>query len=86
MDGNRNYHSKCSQPYNETPTSHAITDLWNLKKGQTEVFFRTDTDSQTLKMRQVGRCGDTLRVWNGNAIKFGCNDHYTTTNVIKFIE
>ena len=27
-----------------------------------------------------------LGVWVGNAIKFGCDDCCTTTNVIKFIE
>ena len=32
-----------------TPTSTAITDMWNLKKGQTELLCRTDADSQTLK-------------------------------------
>ena len=36
--------------------------------------------------------GDRLGVggwaggWDGNAIKFGCADHCTTINVIKFIE
>ena len=38
------------------------------------------------QMRQLGGCADTLRVWDGNAIKFGCDDHCTTINVIKFIE
>ena len=33
-----------------------------------------------------GGQGDTLGVWDGNAIKFGCGDHCTTINVIKFIE
>ena len=42
MDGPRNYHAI-------TPTSYAITYRWNLKKGQTELLCRTDTDSQTLK-------------------------------------
>ena len=27
----------------------AITDMWNLQKGQTELLCRTDTDSETLK-------------------------------------
>ena len=35
--------------YNETPTSNAFTDMWNLRKGQTELLCRTDADSQTLK-------------------------------------
>ena len=29
--------------------------------------------------------GDALRVWNGNAAKFGCDDCCTLINVIKFI-
>ena len=37
-------------------------------------------------MRQVGCWGDALVVWDGNAIKFGCDDHCTAINVIKFIE
>ena len=37
-----------SQSDNETPTSNAITEVWNLKKGHNELF-RTDTDSHTLK-------------------------------------
>ena len=32
-------------------------------------------------MRQVERWGDALKVWDGNTIKFGCDDHYTTKNV-----
>ena len=32
-------------------------------------------------MRQVG--GDILRVWDGRAIKFGCDDCYTPINVNK---
>ena len=33
----------------ETPTSNAITHMWNLKTGHNELLCRTDTDSQTLK-------------------------------------
>ena len=33
-------------------------------------------------MRQVGGWGDALRVWDGNAIKLGCDDHCTTINVM----
>ena len=35
------------------------------------------------QMRQVGQLGDALGVWDGNAIKLGCDDHCTTINVIK---
>ena len=62
MDGPRNYHAKSSQSDGETPTSNAITYMWNLKKGQNELLCRTDIDSQILKnygfqMRQVGGWG-----------------------------
>ena len=49
MDGPRNYHVKWSQSDSETPTSNAITYMWNLKKGHNELACKTDTDSQTLK-------------------------------------
>ena len=62
-----------------------------LKRGHNELLCRTDTDSQTLKtygfqMRQIGGWGNTLRVWDGNAVKFGCSDCCTPINVIKFIK
>ena len=90
MYGPRNYDIKCSQPYNETPTSNAFIDMWNVKKAHNELLCRTDTDSQTLKNlwfpKETVWGGDTPRVWDGNAIKLGCDDHCTTINVIKFIE
>ena len=61
--------------------------MWHLNKGHNELLCRTDTDSQTLKNLWFpnetgwGR-GDALRVWDGNAIKFGCDDWCTTINVI----
>ena len=65
--------------------------MWNLKKGHNELLCRIDTDSQTLKNlwfpNETGwGVGDALGVWDGNAIKFGFDDHCTTINVIKFIE
>ena len=73
------------------PTSNAITDMWNLKKGHNELLCRTDTDSQTLKSLWfpnetgwgVGGCTECLG-WK--AIKFGFNDCCTPINVIKFIK
>ena len=50
MDGPRNYHAKWSQSDSETPTSNAITYMWNLKKGHNELLCRTDTNSQTEKL------------------------------------
>ena len=34
-------------------------------------------------MRQVGGCRDALGVWDGNAIKSGCDNGCTTINIIK---
>ena len=64
--------------------------MCNLKKEHNELLCRTDTDSQTLKNLRfpnetVWGQGDALRVWDGNAIKFGCDDCCTPINVIKFI-
>ena len=50
MDGHRNFHVKLGQSDSETPTSNAITYIWNLKKWRNELLGRIDTaDSQTLK-------------------------------------
>ena len=38
------------------------------------------------QMRQVGGWGDALKVWDGSAVKFGCDDCYIPANVIKFIK
>ena len=72
---------------NESP----ITYIWNLQTGYNELLCRLDTDSQTLKKyaflrRQVGGWGDGMGVWDGNALKMGCDDHCATINVVKFIE
>ena len=37
-------------------------------------------------MRQVGEWGDALRIWDGNAVTFGCDDGCTPVNVIKSIK
>ena len=66
-DGPRNYHAKWIQPYNETPTSNAFTDTWILKKGQTELFCRTDADSQTLK-----NLWSPETVWGVGGMCLGC--------------
>ena len=42
-----------------------------------KLWFPNETDCEV---------EDSLGVWDGNAIKFGCDDHCTTINVIKFIE
>ena len=61
---------------NETPTSNAITYMWNLKKGHSELLCRTDTDSQTLKnlwfpketVQGVGECTGVVG-WNSYKIR-----------------
>ena len=60
----------------------------NVKKGQTELLCRTDTDSQSLKTygfqrRQFVGWEDVLGLWDGNPIKsYKIDDHCTTINVI----
>ena len=65
--------------------------MWSLKIGHNELLCRTDTDSQTLKNlwfpnETGGGWGDALRVWDGHAVWFGCDDCCTPVNVIKFIK
>ena len=74
MDGPRNYHAKWSQPYNETPTSNAFTDMWDLKKGHNELLCSIDTDSQTLKNLWSPEETD-WGVGDGNSIKLDCDDN-----------
>ena len=31
----------------------------------------------------LGGWGDVLGLWDGNPVKLDCDDHYTTTDVIK---
>ena len=62
--------------------------MWNLKKGQTDLRCRADTDSQTEKLMvskgdSLGGGGDALGLWDGNPVKLDCDDHCTTINVIE---
>ena len=75
----------------ETQMSYAITYMWNLKKGYNELICRTEADSQSLKSlclpKETGwGTRDGLGVWDGNVITLGCDDGYTTINIIKHIE
>ena len=61
--------------------------MWNRKKGHYELLCRTVTDSQTLKnlwfpKKTVWGLGGCTGLWDGNSIKFDCDDHCTTINVI----
>ena len=61
------------------------------KKGHNELLCRTDTASQTLKhlwfQKETGwGWGGGLGVWDSNAIELGCDDCFTTINVLKFTE
>ena len=69
MDGPRNYHAKWSQPYNETPTSNAFTDTWNLKTGQNELPCRTDTDWLTDFEKLMVSKGESL---GSRGMHWGC--------------
>ena len=62
--------------------------MWNLKKGHNELLCKID--SQTLKYlwfpKETGWVEGWARVWEGNAIKLGYDDHCAIINVTKFIE
>ena len=50
-------------------------------------YWLTDFEKLMVsKWDSLGEWGDALGVWDGNAIKLGCDDHCTTINVIKFTE
>ena len=75
----------------ETPTSYAITYMWNLKKGHNKILSRTNTDSYTLKNLRFPKetdwgVGGCAGLWDENAVRLSCDDHCTTINVIKFFE
>ena len=57
------------------------------KENNKEKPIATELKSSKMKFKAiVGEWGDALGVWGGSAIKLGCDDHCTTTNIIKFIK
>ena len=65
--------------------------MWNIKKKDAINFFAEQILTHRLKHlrfpKETGwRWGDGLGVWDGNALKLGCDDRRTTREVIKFIE
>ena len=91
MDGPRNYHAKWSQSMRHQHQMLTLTcGIW---KTDTMNFLAEQILTHRLwkpygfQMKQFwGGWEDALGVWDGNAVKFGCDDHCTTINVIKFIE
>ena len=64
--------------------------MWNLKK-DTVNFFAERILTHRLKNlgfpNETGwGWGDVLKVWDGHAVKFGCDDCCTSINVIKIIK
>ena len=91
MDGLRNYQAKWSQFDNDPPTSNAISLNVESKKGTQWTSFLnrywlTDFEKLTVSKGDKWGWGNVLRVWDGNAIKVGCDDCCATINVIKFTE
>ena len=70
----------------ETPTSYAITYMWNIKKMDTINLFAEQIVTQRLYIFQRNQVREWAGVWDRNALKLGCDAHYTTINVVKFIE
>ena len=46
----------------------------------------THRASYGVQRGQFGGWGDAMGLWDGKPIKLDCDDHRTTTNVIKFID
>ena len=70
---------------------HILSLTCGILKKDTMNFFAEQILTQTEKlngfqMRQGwGWQRDGLGIWDGNAIKLGCDDHCTTINVTEFI-
>ena len=57
------------------------------KKEHNELCTTEDFEKLMVsKWDKLGGWGDALKIWDGNAVKFGCDNRCTTINVIKFIE
>ena len=69
MDGPRNYHAKWSRSDSETPTSYAITCIWNLKKEHNGLLCRRDTDSQTEKLMLSAKTSSAGWGWRTGTVK-----------------
>ena len=68
MDGPRNYNAKWSQSDNETPTSNAFTDMWNLKKRTDWMSLQNRCWLTDIEKLMVSR-GDRLA---GGGMCLGC--------------
>ena len=67
--------------------TNPITVTHHKRKNKSQMITSVDTEEISDKIQHPFRgWGNALRVWDGNAIKFGCDDYCTTINVIKFIE
>ena len=87
MDGTRNYHAKSSQTVRH---QHQILSLTcGILKEYMMNFFADQILTHRLrktygfKRRQVGGWENALRLWDGNTIKFGCDDCCITINAKK---
>ena len=68
-----------------------LSFICGIQKGYNELICRIETEHRLCKTygyerRQVAGGGMGWRFWNGNVVKFGCDDGCTTINIIKFIE
>ena len=62
--------------------------IWKKRKQWTSLqnrYWLTDFEKLMVsKGDRLGGWGDKLGIWDGNAIKLGCDEHCITINVIKF--
>ena len=87
VDGPRNYYVS---EVRQAPTSYAITYVQSKKRIQwTSLQNRYWlTDFEKLMISKGDRLGgrDGPGIWDGSAVKLGCDDGCTTINVVKCIE
>ena len=77
----------------ETPTSYAITYMWNLNKGYNELLFFAEQKvthrlwkTYGYQRRQIEGEGVGWGFGDRNIVKLGCDDCCTTINILKFTE
>jgi len=64
MGATRDSHTKFSKSERERQMPYDITDMWNLKYGTNEPIYKTETDSQRLRI-DLWLPREREREWDG---------------------
>ena len=79
-------HHFLSQGSVRFPSASPLQGQWWLDIGPAQAVQVDLLISRSLTGGMGGVTMDKLKIWDGNAIKLGCADCYTTVNVIQFIK